>query len=846
MLGQPVAPRSVAWARLSEASSCFGAAVGVWALAWPTLDVPIRGSVTPGADETTPAAAALLIASSAAVLLLTGWREGARWERVARGVGRAIAALVALLGLAGLTGFALPGHGVSFGFLPPGLEDRLASVHLTFPAALSFALLGTALVWHRPAEAAGHSGLGRGLTTALAAVAFLVAFLALVGSIVGLTGTFAIARGGAVAVAFATACLLLAASVVLAVPGSSLAAVVRGEDAGGVMIRRLLPVALLLPVMINTLGPTFARQNHLGSGLERIGRTTAVSGLLLAMVLWTARRLRSLDAKRLRSIDAERRARAETETLAQELQRRTTLLEQTTDAVFAWTLEEANACRITYWNRGSEVLYGYSREEAIGRVSHELMKTDGPARLQEFEATLRKKRGWAGQLRHVTKDGRRLVVESRQVLVREPDGRTLVLESNRDVTEQVRRTTFARLLGDAANAANAAVRIEDALQVIVGEICGMLSWPVGHAYLASRDYWGEFAATSVWHLDSPARHGVFRDATGLAERAGSDRMLGRAVTSGVAIWVEDVTADLTYPRREAARQAGLAAGITALVMVGDEVVGFLEFFSADREPVDEEVLAVFAQVGVQVGRVVERQWLQEVRQLNLDRVITAQEDERRRIARELHDSLGQHLTALLLGLGSLRDACARDPVAAARLSGLESLAQTMGGETRDLALNLRPVVLDDLGLASALTEYAGRWASQSGIPADVHVGGLGPERLPAPSETALYRIVQEALTNVARHAGATRVSIILQTTDSGVRAIVEDDGQGFDPDQLLRLPAFGRRLGLLGMQERIALVGGTLTVESSPGYGTTVYARVPMAAHNGASEVPALREVGHG
>ena len=170
----------------------------------------------------------------------------------------------------------------------------------------------------------------------------------------------------------------------------------------------------------------------------------------------------------------------------------------------------------------------------------------------------------------------------------------------------------------------------------------------------------------------------------------------------------------------------------------------------------------------------------------------------------------------------------------------------MGGETRDLALNLRPVVLDDLGLASALTEYAGRWSSQSGIRADVHVGGFGPERLPAASETALYRIVQEALTNVARHAEATRVSVILQTSESGVRAIVEDDGKGFDPDQLLRLPAVGRRLGLLGMQERIALVGGTLTVESSPGYGTTVYARVPLPPREGAVEAPALREAGHG
>ena len=844
MLGEPLAPRPVAWARLPTASSCFSAAVGGGALAWWALGTSVHGRRTLGADETVPLAAALLIVTAAAVWLLISRRDGAHQGRLARGVGRAGAAAVAAAGLAGLAGSLLRWDHDIGALLPTGLHERLAGAHLTPPAALWFAVLGTALVWYRPAPADGRPALRHSTAATLAAIAFLVAFLALVGSVVGLTELFAIAGGGMIADAIAMGCLLLASSLLLAVPGTRLAETVTGDDAGGVMIRRLLPVALLLPVVIDALSPAFGPRDRLGEGLEHIGRTTVVSGLLLAVVLWTARRLRLLDVKRLGSLEAERRARAETETLAHELQRRTNLLEQTTDAVFAWTLEDADAYRIAYWNRGSEVLYGYPREEAVGRVSHELMKTDG--NVPGFEAILREKGSWAGQLRHITKHGHRLVVESRRVLVREPDGRTLVLESNRDVTGQVRRAAFTRLLGDAANAANAAARIEDALQVIVDEICGMLSWPVGHAYLASRDHWGEFAATSVWHLDNPARHEAFRDATERAEAAGGHRLLGRAATSGAAVWVDDVTAEPTYPRREAAREAGLAAGVTALVLVGEEVVGVLEFFSTNREPVDEEMLAVFAQVGVQVGRVVERQWLQEVRQLNLDQVITAQEDERRRIARELHDSLGQHLTALLLGLGSLRETCRRDSVSAARLSGLEALAQTMGGETRDLALNLRPVMLDDLGLASALTEYAGRWSAQSGIRADVHVGGFGPERLPVASETALYRIVQEALTNVARHAEATRVSVILQTSDSGVRAIVEDDGKGFDPDQLLRLPAVGRRLGLLGMQERIALVGGTLAVESSPGYGTTVYARVPLAPRNGATEAPAPKEAGHG
>jgi PAS domain S-box-containing protein len=213
----------------------------------------------------------------------------------------------------------------------------------------------------------------------------------------------------------------------------------------------------------------------------------------------------------------------------------------------------------------------------------------------------------------------------------------------------------------------------------------------------------------------------------------------------------------------------------------------------------------------------------------LRRLAGAEEAERHRLARELHDQMGQNLTALSLGLKSLKDAMPAGSPASARLQQLQELADLMGREVHQLALELRPTALDDLGLLTALTNYVDAWVERSGVEADFHSTGLDAERLPPPLETALYRAVQEALTNVLKHARARRVSVILRRAGPEALAIVEDDGQGFDAEAA---PAAGR-LGLLGMRERLALVGGALTVESTPGKGTAVFARVPLPTEGG-------------
>jgi signal transduction histidine kinase len=204
----------------------------------------------------------------------------------------------------------------------------------------------------------------------------------------------------------------------------------------------------------------------------------------------------------------------------------------------------------------------------------------------------------------------------------------------------------------------------------------------------------------------------------------------------------------------------------------------------------------------------------------LRRVVEAQELERRRLARELHDQTGQELTGILLGLKAVEEALDPEALARAIAAVREQVVETLH-DVRRLAVELRPKVLDDYGLVAALERLAQTVAEQTGLAFDLEAQ-LGDERLPSEIETALYRMVQEALTNVVKHGQAGRVSIILARSQGSVTAVVEDDGRGFETDRIYE------GLGLDGMRERLALLGGRLKIESRPGAGTTLAGEVPL------------------
>ena len=213
----------------------------------------------------------------------------------------------------------------------------------------------------------------------------------------------------------------------------------------------------------------------------------------------------------------------------------------------------------------------------------------------------------------------------------------------------------------------------------------------------------------------------------------------------------------------------------------------------------------------------------------LRRLVTSQEDERRRIARELHDQMGQHLAALVLGLQALREGPDEGPESRGlRFEKLQDSIQQLGSEAHRIALELRPTALDDLGLHSALLNYVEEWSERSRVEVDFQSTGLDQRRLDPELETAVYRIVQEALTNVVRHARARHVGLVLECRQDHLLAIVEDDGEGFEVESVLASAPPGHKMGLLGMRERVALVGGTMEIESGAGQGTTVLVRLPL------------------
>lgn len=216
----------------------------------------------------------------------------------------------------------------------------------------------------------------------------------------------------------------------------------------------------------------------------------------------------------------------------------------------------------------------------------------------------------------------------------------------------------------------------------------------------------------------------------------------------------------------------------------------------------------------------------------LRRLASAQEEEQRRISRELHDQIGQTVTGLSLGLKALEQGLAKGNAVATteQLRWLEQLAAQIGRDIHRTASDLRPTAIDDLGIFRAIEAYVAEWQERYGVRVDIQTFGRDNPLLPDVS-AVLYRLVQEGLTNVLKHAQAGKVSIVLERKSEGLALVLEDDGIGFDPDNVERDVLGGERapgLGLSGMKERVALLGGTIAVESAPGKGSTIFVQIPL------------------
>jgi PAS domain S-box-containing protein len=261
--------------------------------------------------------------------------------------------------------------------------------------------------------------------------------------------------------------------------------------------------------------------------------------------------------------------------------------------------------------------------------------------------------------------------------------------------------------------------------------------------------------------------------------------------------------------------------------------GRVRFLHSAGHPVYDEAGKLAEVVGTILDITESRDAEEERRQL-LRRLMAAQEEERHRIARQLHDQMGQDVSALGLMLSTLKARYGAQAELGEQLDSLTVIAKQLSKDIDYLVWELRPTALSDLGLVVASSNYVKSWSKHFGIHAELHTTGMEKDRLTDEVETVLYRVLQEALTNVAKHSEAGSVSILLERRSDQVSLIVEDNGVGFDGAQ-----AFGARrkgVGLVGMRERVTLVGGAIEIESVPGAGVTIVVRIPAPHVPGGEE----------
>ena len=506
--------------------------------------------------------------------------------------------------------------------------------------------------------------------------------------------------------------------------------------------------------------------------------------------------------------------------------------------------------RITYWNDGARELYGYSCEEALGKVTHKLLRTVHSRSLTDIRKKLERDNRWSGELVHTCKDGTKVIVISRWSLDRDAKGRpSSILETNTEITdrkreEQRRAVNLAvtRILSESPALAHAIPRI-------LRTVCETLGWEVG-------DFWTPKSDGRVLRcLVSESRVGKFSKFKSVCrklELAPGIGLPGRIWSNLKPAWISDLTKDNNFPRAPVAAGEGLHSAFAFPISFGKHFVGVMEFFSPEIRERDEDVLKIFSSIGSQIGQFVQRkraeaalqkskelleqlvrQRTKALRMSNAElkseiqrrkglegEILAVSDREQQRLGQELHDGLCQHLTAVAFMARSVALRLKNHRVIDA--DDIEKIAQLVNDaatDTRNLSRALHRIDVDAAGLVDALRDLVDReiwripcrleFKPSFHIESDIAAGEL-------------YRIAREAVINANKHSQAREIVIRLERVENETVLRVIDDGIGFPSE-----PKTKRGLGAHIMGYRARLISARLEIDAPKGGGTRVSCYLP-------------------
>jgi PAS domain S-box-containing protein len=466
------------------------------------------------------------------------------------------------------------------------------------------------------------------------------------------------------------------------------------------------------------------------------------------------------------------------------LREQASLLDLSHDIIFVRDMGDV----ITYWNRGAEALYGWSRDEAVGKSSHQLMHTVFPVPLEQVNETLLGTGRWEGELVHTKRDGTQVLVASRWSLQRGEQGQpTAILETNNDVTERKRLDNE--------------LRRSQAYLIAAQELGNTGSW--ARRLSTGEVYWSE-ELFRIFGVDArtaiPGRE-LMSQLWHPEDRARCDRTIAEAVRT-----LQPYEMDARVVRPDGSvRHVHIRAQPMSQNGVVDEFIGVVMDIT-DRKRTERA--------------------LRRARERALEARLAAVMEERTRLARDIHDTLLQGFTGIALKLVAVSSRVREPPESIAALQDLIRLAQQTLIDARRSVWDLRAPSSAGADLAAALRNVADDCVR--GTELDLQYDVAGPARPMDPEiEAVMVRVLQEAIINAVKHAGAHAVRVRLSFEGHRARLYIADDGRGFVLDPELR--TYGGHWGLLGMRERAAQVEGKLSLRSAPGQGTQVVLRVPYA-----------------